>query len=51
MMLDPTDPTKTYLFMDGCQIIVVEEHMMKDILFSQIANITPLMPHFEVIFK
>lgn len=47
MMLDPTDPTKTHLFMYGCQIIVVEEHIMKDILFSHVANITPLMTHLK----
>ena len=51
IMLDPIDITKTYLFMDGCQTIVVEEDMMKDILFIHVGNITLLMPYFKVIIK
>lgn len=40
MVLDPTTPTRAFLSMDVCQIVVIEGR--HDVLFSHDADVTPV---------
>lgn len=51
-LLVPKAPKQALLFMDGCQIIVVERRIQsKNILFGHLADFTPFYVHFKACYQ